>query len=587
MSRTASSTRLHREGGGVEITHHRAEAVFLKLFLGGLFGLILLVSLIWAGRGFYVRWQEKRLIQRGQSAMQQGDSATANLAVRAVLQLKPDSVVAARLAAEIAERGGDSSALVWRSKVAQNKDHSAEDILTLARTALQFNDLGTAQRAISELQAPSRNTAGFHAIAAMIAQAEKRNDEAIVEWEQAVKLAPDEKSYQLQLGALQLRATDPTRRDSGAAILNRLRSDTKYRTAATRILITGGITQHQSAEKILQLARDLQKDPEATFNDRLLVADLLRQANDRQFASYLTELEKSAVARPDNLAALLSWMSQAKLNLLAVDFVRTLEPELLRAWPVPVAIADIYVRLMDWSKLEAITKSADWRRFDFLRHAYLARALREQNKPVRASSEWAAAVKRAESSSEQVLVLLRTASVWGWQEERTDLLWTLSKNPEHRNEALQTLYAFYMKNRDTHGLYRVLIRLAEEHPDDLDVQNNLAQVSLLVEAKTEDARRVAAEVYHKKPSNAAYATTYAFALLTKGDTKGAASVMNSLNEQQLKQPAVSAYYGICLAALKDPRAEQFLDASEEAALLPEEKALVLKARSSVAQENSN
>src|SRR5205085_12101217 len=121
---------------------------------------------------------------------------------------------------------------------------------------------------------------------------------------------------------------------SGDAILERLRSDATYRTAATRILITESIAQHRSAENILQLARDLQKDPEATFSDRILVADLLRQANDSEFPRYVTELEKTAVARSSDLAALLSWMSQANLNLLAVDFIRTLKPELLEAWPV-------------------------------------------------------------------------------------------------------------------------------------------------------------------------------------------------------------------------------------------------------------
>jgi Flp pilus assembly protein TadD len=160
-------------------------------------------------------------------------------------------------------------------------------------------------------------------------------------------------------------------------------------------------------------------------------------------------------------------------------------------------------------------------------------------------------------------------------------MWALAKFPEKEKEAFRTLYRYYAKNRDSQGLYRVLARLAELNPQDLDIQNNLAQLSLLLNARSEEARRVATEVYHKAPSNAAYATTYAYALLTKGDTEAAGKVMSALTAEQLKEPAISAYYGVCLAALKDPRARQFLDAGENATLLPEEKTLLEKARNSL------
>jgi hypothetical protein len=579
------SNSVKRDKGRVEITHHRAERFFLKLSLGALLGVVLLVAAIWAARGGYVRWQEKRLVRRAASALQQGDAPTASLAMRALLQLKPDSIPGARLAAQIAERANDRSALMWRRMAAEAEHHSAEDVLAWARCALQFNELATAKVALSELQGQDRQTAGFHAVAGLLAQAEKQNELAEREWTEAVRLAPQEKAYQLQLGAARLRSNDRAQRDSGAAMLNSLRLDPAYRIAATRTLITEGIAHRDPGQRIMELARDLRTYPEATFNDRLLVADLLRQSNDPQFASYLSELEKSALERGQDLAALLSWMSEANLNVLALDFVRNLQPGLVQQWPVPMALAEIYVRLKDWSKLEQATKSADWRDLDFLRHAYFARALRGQDKPAAGEREWALATKGAAIGSEQTLMLLRMISTWGWENEEIDLLWALAKYPEKEKEALQTLYRYYVKNHDTQGLYRALVRLAEDNPDNLDVQNNLAQVSLLLDAKTDEARRIAAEVYHKAPTNAAYAATYAYALLTKGDAKGAGKVMSSLSDEQLKDPAVSAYYGICLAALKDERARKFLDAGASAMLLPEEKALLEKARNGLEVEN--
>jgi predicted Zn-dependent protease len=110
------------------------------------------------------------------------------------------------------------------------------------------------------------------------------------------------------------------------------------------------------------------------------------------------------------------------------------------------------------------------------------------------------------------------------------------------------------------------------------MQNNLAQVSLLLNADVERARKLAAELYRKQGSNPAYASTYAFALFSKGDTNGALKVMSALPEEQLRDPSLAAYYGIILAAAGDAaKAREYLKIGASARLLPEEKALLAKA----------
>jgi Flp pilus assembly protein TadD len=168
-------------------------------------------------------------------------------------------------------------------------------------------------------------------------------------------------------------------------------------------------------------------------------------------------------------------------------------------------------------------------------------------------------------------------SDWKWESETVDLLWALAKYPDKQNDALQTLYRLYARKADTQGLYRVLVRLFEFDRENRDVENNLAQVSLLLAANREEARRLAADVHQKAPSNPAYATTYAYSLLSKGDLKGALTVLNTLTADQLRDPAVRIYYGLCLASARDQRARSFLAFDENSNLLPEEKALVEKA----------
>ena len=125
------------------------------------------------------------------------------------------------------------------------------------------------------------------------------------------------------------------------------------------------------------------------------------------------------------------------------------------------------------------------------------------------------------------------------------------------------------------------LRLVELDPDNLNFKNNLAQIGLLLDAQIHDAQRLAAETYQKQPTNPAYASTYAYALLTEGKKEKAIEVLRKLTPEQLQEPAVSVYYGICLAAVDDPEGKTYLQAADKAPLLPQEKALVEKAKNSL------
>ena len=561
----------------LEKSVERTQRAVIKLLLGSLIAIILLIALFWGGCDLYVRWQERRLVRRALSDIDHGNERDANLAARTVLELKPASAAAARIMAQLAERAGDRAALDWRRKVAQIEPNSTADALALARCALQFNDIPTAERALGTVGENRKTTAAYHAASALLAQARQQEGKADSEWREALRLAPEEKGYQLQLGILRVRAADPERHSSGEAILKALRGEDKQRAFATRALINEGVAHHENAQHLLELAHELQAYPDASWNDRFLYLDFLHILHDPQFSSYLTELEKSAATTPPALAALLSWMSLKNLSLLALDFAKTLPAEVLERWPVPLALAEVDVQLKDWRQLELATENAQWGRFDFLRHAYLARALRAQDKPAAAEHEWAVAMKGASDQSESLLLLVRPVSEWGWEAETTDVLWGLSKHPEKQKEAFLALYQHYAKAADTQGLYRVLVRLSELDPTNLNVENNLAQVALLLNANPEEARRLAADVYHKSPTNPAYMTTFAYSLLTQGDAKNAARLMSSLTEDQLAEPTISAYYGICLAGTKDEKARAYLDFGKKANLLPEEKGLIEKA----------
>ena len=570
----------------MEKSVERTQRTAIRWSFGILLGIILLVAVFWGGHDLYVRWQEKRLVRRATLDLQRGDDRDASLAARSILEMNPSSASAARILAELGEKIGERAALDWRRKAAQLDPHSVDDQLALVRSAVQFNDIATAERALAAVEENGRSRADYHAAAAAIALAKHEDEKADAEWSEALRLRPGDTSYELKLGSVRIRARDPQKRADGEAMLTGLRSDPGQRSAATRALINAGIAQRDDPRKLLELARELQSYPEATWNDRFIYLEFLHEMKDPKFSEYLTQLEKNAPDKPASLAALLSWMTKSNLSLLALDYSKNLPADTLKNWPVPLALADAYVRLRDWPKLEAHASKGNWGRFEFLRHAYLTRALREEDKSVAAEREWGEAMKEA-TSSESLALLIQPITEWGWEKEATDLLWALSKHPEKQRDAFVALYQHYAKTADTQGLYRVLVRLSELDSSNVNVQNNLAQVSLLLNANPDQARRVAADVYHKAPTNPAYITTFAYSLLTQGNAKEAVRIMSSLNQEQLSDPSISAYYGICLAANGDEKARAYLDFGKQANLLPEEKALIDKAYASLNSRSAN
>lgn len=555
----------------------RTERSLARVILWSLGGLILIVALIWGGRYFYERWQEKTALQRAAVFLDEGDLRAASLSARRAAQLNPESAAAARMLASIGEQAGDRSALDWRRKAVELAPDSADDQIALASAALQFDDLPTAIRALAAVGATEQN-GSYHAAAARLALAQGKTAEARQHFEKAAQLEPEKKEHQMQLAILNLGSPDVTVAEGARAHLVALRSDPKSRAMATRVLLAEGAKRRVGSEELLRLARELKDYPEAQFSDALLYLDILRQVKHPDYAGFLTEMEEKAQSDPDDLARLITWMNKSNLSTLALSYAKRLKPEQIARWPVPMALADSYAGVSDWAGLESWVKAHPWEGLEAMRRAYLVRALRQQEQTVAAEREWNAAKKEAGSKPRVLSMLTRAAIEWRWIAEAEDLLWQLAKDPSERTNALGSLYRFYSENGDTAGLYRTLLRLVEALPEDKALQNNLAQVGLLLGADTARARKSATELYEKEPGNPAYASTHAFAQFSAGDTAGALQTMEKLPPEKLREPALASYYGIFLAeAGQLEKAREYLRLGAEAPLLPEERALLEKA----------
>ena len=143
----------------MEIQSEKNERRFIKLIVGGLFGLVLVVVLAYGGIHFFHRWQERHLIRMAAAYLSGGDVKLAALSARRAFQMNPANVEAARALAQLADRTGDRMALEWWRKVLDLQPHNTEDALSLVRSALRLNDLAAAEKALDGLDEAAKRTA--------------------------------------------------------------------------------------------------------------------------------------------------------------------------------------------------------------------------------------------------------------------------------------------------------------------------------------------------------------------------------------------------------------------------------------------
>ena len=566
----------------LEHPHDKIERSFIKIIVWTV-GVILVLAVGGTfGYTSYRNWQQRRLVAKANALVNQGDYKRASLDARRLLQINPNNADGFRILARLSDKAGLRSALDWRRRVMDLGVATPTDLILLARAAIRFDEQATADVAMSRLPESAKETAEYHALLADIALKQRDGVEMERHLSEANRLEPANKDYIMRLAALRLGANDADIRAKGKQTLVELQNDPMLRREATRYLVEDALRQKNTLTA-LELARLLDSYPDKTYADRLLLLSALKTAFDPGFAPFLEELQNASAEEPEHAAALLTWMNVNNVSREAIAWSTKLAPGVIGNKLVQIALSDSFVAVKDWVGLQRLVNSGNWGTVDFLRHAISARALREQGNDPESAAQWNEAKKKIAISSRYTMMLAETVEKWGWRSEAIDLLWLVAKDSVKGDEALGTLYRYFAKNADTENLYRVLLHRLELHPNDRNVQNNYAQISLLLNLNTERARKSLAR-FTKRSRQIRPTLPPTRLRFTPRANKESREGHGALPPEQLRQPEIAAYYGIILAAAGDhARAVEFLDLSEKATLLPQEKALVEKARRSLAQ----
>jgi predicted Zn-dependent protease len=528
----------------------------------------------WVGLPLYRNWKQARLMTQAREALRQQDLRKAGLSARQAYGVNPKSIEACRIMAEVTEAIRSPTALEWRQRVVNLDPGSLTNRLELARCGIVQGDYAQAARALQGVARTNQNNVAFHQMAAMVAMGLNNITVAERHLSEAVRLAPGNKLLELNQAIIHLQARDQQVVAGALKSLEQLYTDPTYRKDALRHLAMAA-SRNKDYARAEVFTKELQADPKAPLNDRLMHLSVLKESGSPGFGAYLTELEAASTAEAEAVNTLAAWLLGHEMAAEAARWLGSLPAEVQGKSPVALARADCFMALGDWAGLQTLLKDGKWEGLEFMRLAMLARAYREQQQEFVAQTEWRAAVRAASDHPKQLGVLARMANKWGWEKEKEEVLWLLVERFPAERWALQSLSQACLAGGNTRGLLKVYSKLVDRDPANVVAMNNLATVSLLLNLQTNKAFEMAQTAYLKATNNAAFASTYAWSLHLQGRTAEGLKVLEALKSDRLEVPGVALYYGAMQAAMNAPaKAKKYLDLAATGQLLPEEKALL-------------
>jgi hypothetical protein len=291
--------------------------------------------------------------------------------------------------------------------------------------------------------------------------------------------------------------------------------------------------------------------------------------------------ERDAGTNSITIFELAKWQMMNVSSRDALTWMNTLPLSLQTNQPVALLKAQCYDVVRDWAGLQKSLKGQNWAELECLRLAFNARALRGQDLAEASATEWTLA-KNAANEQRTLSMLLELATQWRWPSEGEDILWMLVNRYPGDNRAFQSLSTVLFREGRTRPLMHLYSQQLKRTPSDFSIKNNLAMIALLLEARELKPHDLAHEVYESAPTNASYASTYAFSLHVQKRDAEALKIMQRLDAKDLDKPSIAGYYGIILKASGDPeKAKVYLNWASRAQMLPEEKKLFDRARAGV------
>jgi Flp pilus assembly protein TadD len=553
---------------------------FIIILLAGCTALLLLG---YTGYRGYKVWKEKKWLTMAKDFTGKSDGRNAYLSLQQVLRFNPKNVEATRMMAGLTEASRSASALVWRQRVLELNPDSLDDRLALVKTALVFGNYPLATNSLAEVAAPDQQTASFQNLAGTVAIATRQREAAERHFSEAARLEPWNAAPVLNLSVVRLQGSNTLDMAEARIALKRVSltsTNMELRCQALRELVADA-ARFKQFEVALSSSEELLRQTNSIFRDRLLRLEVLRETKPADFKPALASFQREAGTNDGKIYDLARWQMARVGPKEALQWLSTLPLDTQTNHPVTMLMADCRSALQDWRGLQQALEKQNWAELEFMRHAFLSRAMRNLDMAATAKAAWTQALESASNQKGRLTMLLQFAAQARWLSEAEELLWKIVNQFPDDQAAAQTLTQALYETGRTRPLLNLFTLQIKRKPNDLGLKNNLAMTALLLEAQELKPHDLAREVYQKAPTNAAFSSTYAFSLHLQKQDEQALKVMQQLPPQALENPSIAGYYGLILKATgNSAKAITYLNWAFKSSLLPEEKKLFEQARGS-------
>ena len=553
---------------------HRSRKAWAWLLV---FAAVVTAAIVWrqAVRDLYHRWSQNMHASRAERNFTKGDYEHAILDGRRALELDPLDVETNRIIAKSCEAQGLPDAIAWRMRLNFIKPGDAENALAWARDTLNIGDLDSAEDALAVLRPGDRESAAYHDIAARLAMGRGDSVNAQTHWSESVRLDPASEDYRLKLSTLELRSRSESTRAAAAKKIAALGEIPAHRLTALRALIEDAMN-HGESQQARTLADRLVASPDARFIDRIGRLSVLRAQDAVDAPQYIEQLRDESLRDPVQFSALLHWMNENGLPLLASDWAQKLPPDLITKPPVSLVVAESHGRNRDWEKLRVFVVNAAWNDQEHVRLAYLSLALENLRNVVAAETMWGRAIAECHERPSKLAVLVRLAQTWRWDARVESTLKKLSADASTPLWVLDALWAVARKSGDAEELQRLSKLIVALRPKNPVARNNYIRLTLLRRINENAPHRLALDLFNERPKDITCATTHALSLFFQDRIFDALKVMQEFPPEELREPEAAFYYAVFLQASGDSeKAGKFHALSRGAALMHDEEELFL------------
>lgn len=497
----------------------------------------------------YPYWRQARLVSLARTAMEAGDWRAAALGIREAGTWGAPTADLFRVMADFDFRRRHADALRWRLEALKLEPESVEDRYLLATHGLILGRIELSEEALAGLPPEWKDDQRTWQV--RLAQALGRGDleQGRQLHRQMTEKFGDSDRQRLNLAKLQLLSDDTDEQKQGVATALGLAADKTLGADALRSVVKYEM-HHGRFDRAEQLVHRTLAHPKTVASDFLLRLEVYRE---RQPQDFLNEMRRQLAAVGDDQTSAhyyLNWMMGKGWIDETRELFQDLPPSLREAPVLSILHGQAMVQGGRWATFGETFAQADWAELDFLRLAYLARALEISGAPgVEVDQRWNESVAALGERLDSMELLARTADLWGWGERTVPLWRRLSKAGPRSLNALQQLAAWHRRQREgrpLHDVYRDALRLA---PGSLPIQNNYATYSLLLGEDVEAAHQLAERLYREHPEMPAVVGTYAQSLLLRDRADEALAALHQLKDRDREASDLALVEARALVAL--------------------------------------